>query len=416
MGRYAARTAASLDFVDEIVVADLDESRAKEVAVKWVGEKATTAKVDITRADELGRLLEGTDAVLNTTGPFYRFGPTVLKAAISSGCHYFDICDDWEPTLEMLAMDAEAREAGVTAVLGLGASPGITNLLAVKAAEALEKVSTLITGWGESEESREGLEELKPGTGGSFSAAYDHWLKQASGTIRLLEDGKFIDVPPLQEITVPYPGYGARATYTIGHPEPVTLPRRFPQLRSSCNVMVMPGEVIALLSWLRRGIDAGSMSIAEAVREVEEAIEALAPDPGRRQTKWQETRKGLAWLARKLAGRRMGLDDAVRFLRAPKKGGATLPMLFAYAEGEKDGRAARTAAELASLPPGSMGGMTGIPLAVGLHLLGSGCLERHGVFAPEEVIDPDAFFERLAPLCSPPRDGAHDLVKVTLQG
>lgn len=416
MGRYAARTAASFDFVEEIVVADLDEARAREVAMEWVGEKATTAKVDITRADKLGKLLEGADAVLNTTGPFYRFGPPVLKAAIAAGCHYLDICDDWEPTLEMLAMDAEAREAGVTAVLGLGASPGITNLLAVRAAETLEKVSTLITGWGESEESREELGEMKPGAGGSFSAAYDHWLKQASGTIRLLEDGRLIDVPPLREVIVPYPGYGARTTYTIGHPEPVTLPRRFPELRSSCNVMVMPGEVIALLSWLRRAIDSRRMSIAEAVREVEEAIEKLAPDPGSRNPKWDETKKGLVWLARKLAARRMGLGDAVRFLRAPKKGSARFPMLFAYAEGEKDGRAARAASELTSLPPGSMGGMTGIPLAVGLQLLGSGRLERRGVFAPEEAIDPDAFFERLAPLCSPPCDGAEDLVKVAVEG
>ena len=57
----------------------------------------------------------------------------MLRAAIRAGCHYVDVCDDWEPTLEMLALDTEARAAGVTAVIGLGASPGITNLLAVQA-------------------------------------------------------------------------------------------------------------------------------------------------------------------------------------------------------------------------------------------------------------------------------------------
>lgn len=414
MGRYAAKTAAAFDFVHEIVVADLDEARAARVASEWVGEKAKTAKVDITKRGELERLLEGADVVFNTTGPFYKFGPPVLEAAIAAGCHYLDICDDWEPTLEMLAMDGAAREAGITAVLGLGASPGITNLLAVKAAEALDRVSTLITGWGESEESREGLEELKPGTGGSFSAAYDHWLKQASGTIRLLEGGRFVDVPPLREVTISYPGRGDRVAYTIGHPEPVTLPRRFQGLRSSCNVMVMPEEVIALLQWLRQRIDAGKMTIPEAVREVEEAIETLAPHPGSRDSKWDETRKGLAWLARKLVGRRMGPGDAFRFLRAQKKGDIVLPTLFGYAEGEKDGRGARASAELTSLPHGSMGGMTGIPLAVGLHMLGNGFADRHGVFAPEEVIDPDAFFDHLAPLCSPPRKGADDLVMITV--
>jgi short subunit dehydrogenase-like uncharacterized protein len=40
--------------------------------------------------------------VLNCVGPFYRFGPPVLTAAIKAGVSYLDVCDDWEPTLDML--------------------------------------------------------------------------------------------------------------------------------------------------------------------------------------------------------------------------------------------------------------------------------------------------------------------------
>ena len=192
------------------------------------------------------------------------------------------------------------------------------------------------------------------------------------------------------------------------------MPRRFPRLRSCYNVMIMPGEVIVMLSWLRRRVDAGEMTIAEAVEEVEEAITALSPDPASRHPKWDETWKGLIWLARKLSRRRMKLSDAVRFMRVPKQGGAPLPMLFGYAEGARDGREARAAASLTSLPPGSMGGMTGVPLAVGLEMLHAGIIDRKGVFAPEEAIDPDAFFDRLAPLCSPPRLGAAALLRVSL--
>ena len=45
------------------------------------------------------------DIVINTTGPFFKFGLPILKAAIDTNTHYFDICDDWEPTEKMLLLN-----------------------------------------------------------------------------------------------------------------------------------------------------------------------------------------------------------------------------------------------------------------------------------------------------------------------
>ena len=47
MGRYAVRTAADYDFVDEIVVADVDLERAKAFAAS-VAPKAHAVAVDAT--------------------------------------------------------------------------------------------------------------------------------------------------------------------------------------------------------------------------------------------------------------------------------------------------------------------------------------------------------------------------------
>ena len=63
-----------------------------------------------------------TDLVMNTCGPFFLHAGHVLQTAIETGCHYLDICDDWEPTLEMLTFDQKAKEAGVSATVGLGAA------------------------------------------------------------------------------------------------------------------------------------------------------------------------------------------------------------------------------------------------------------------------------------------------------
>jgi len=59
---------------------------------------------------------------------------------LGAGVHYLDINDDWESTEAMLAMDAAARGRGVTAVIGMGASPGISNLLARHAMRRLDLV------------------------------------------------------------------------------------------------------------------------------------------------------------------------------------------------------------------------------------------------------------------------------------
>jgi len=146
MGRYAAKTAVTFDFVGTLTVADLDAAAATRLAAT-LGPKACAVGVDVTDAPALERLLAGAGAVLNTVGPFVRLGPPVLRAAIRARCHYLDINDDWESTVAMLEMDDAARAAGITAVIGMGASPGISNLLAVTAMRELDAVEELYPGF-----------------------------------------------------------------------------------------------------------------------------------------------------------------------------------------------------------------------------------------------------------------------------
>jgi hypothetical protein len=54
-----------------------------------------------------------------------------------------------------------------------------------------------------------------------------------------------------------------------------------------------------------------------------------------------------------------------------------------------------------------------VPLAVGLAVVRSILGSRPGVFPPEAIVDPIAFFNALAPLCDPVCEGAGDLVMLT---
>ena len=134
------------------------------------------------------------DVVINTVGPFFKFGPPVLEAAIECGCHYLDINDDWEPTVEMLKYNDDASNKGVTAILGMGASPGLTNMLGAAALKELDEVETLFTGW-----TMDGATPEKESSQSGVNAAMVHAVHQMTGTVRIQENGKPKMVKPLKE-------------------------------------------------------------------------------------------------------------------------------------------------------------------------------------------------------------------------
>ncbi|GAD84581.1 hypothetical protein NCAST_25_00010, partial [Nocardia asteroides NBRC 15531] len=144
MGRVAARVLRGDSRVSALTIADRDESAARKVAAEL---GADALGLDVTDASALAAALRAADLVVNTVGPYFRFGPPILAAAIDARCDYIDICDDPQPTIEMLELDARAKAAGVTALLGMGASPGLANLLAVRAGAELDRVDDLVTGW-----------------------------------------------------------------------------------------------------------------------------------------------------------------------------------------------------------------------------------------------------------------------------
>lgn len=387
VGQAVTRVVAEFSGIEELVVADLrGEESARLVA--GVSDTAVVPRISSTRVDVtdgylLRRLLRGLDTVVNVTGPYYRLGVPVLEAAIDADCHYLDACDDWEPTLEMLGLDARAKRAGVSCVVGMGASPGASNLLAVLAARELDEVDHLYTAWpvdvpyGEEDPAGE-LEEM----GETPSAAAVHWMQQISGSIRAAEDGRLVDRAPLEAVLLDYPGLGRGTAYTMGHPEPVTLPAALGVRGSSSCLMVVTEATLAFLEGLRRDIDAGKLTNEDAAGQV------LAPS------------------SRRVAG------AALRALGVAGPG--SLPPFFALAVGEKAGRPARAGARLRAFPRG-MDGTTGVPLALGLRQLAEGRFEEAGVFAPEAAIDPEPFFDALAPYCAPRAAGTEELVEVAVE-
>ena len=184
MGRFAVSTCMDFDNVEEVIVADINADAAIAFANSMNG-KVSGIGLDVTNIDSLKMQMEKVDVVINTVGPFYKYGPPVLESAIDRSCHYLDINDDWEPTLEMLQLHDKAASKSVTAILGMGASPGLTNMLGAAAIQELDEVKTLYTGW-----SMDGAAAEEESSQSGVNAAMIHAVQQMTGKVRIQENGK----------------------------------------------------------------------------------------------------------------------------------------------------------------------------------------------------------------------------------
>lgn len=354
MGAYACRVLAKADEIEHVIVADRDGDRAAAVAAD-LGPRAVPLQLDISDAEALTETLHEVDIVLNTAGPFYRFGREVLTAAIATRTDYLDICDDWEPTLEMLELDDAARAARITAVVGMGASPGTSNLLAMLAMAQCDTVERVYTAWRAG-----GLPVVAPGQPiPEPNAALEHWMHNCTEPIRVRRSGKDVDSWALEEIQLAYPGRGAESVWVCGHPEPLTLPRVRPEVRESLNVMTARRGLMDAMVRIGRRVRSGDLDVTEACRQ-------LFREPSTH-------------------GSAAGPPPA-------------LPNLFAVAEGTKDGKGIRVGTQPIVLPNANMGEMTGYPLAIAALMMARGLVDKPGVHGPEGVVDPGTYFEELARL------------------
>ena len=360
VGRNTVSALQRFSNVQEIVIADRDEYSALELANEHSAHTIATV-IDVSDHSALANLLTGTAVVVNATGPYYQYGVRVLRACIESGCHYVDVNDDWGPTLDMLALSDEARRAGITAIVGIGVSPGISNLAAVRAMQSLDTVHTVMTAWTLDTTVVEYIQAVGDNVAalGKTGAAI-HLMHQASGSIRIYQGGAYADVPPLESVQVDYPSIGPVEAYTIGHPEPVTLPRLQKGLQNRLNLMIASDLLIELIRTAAEEINAGRMNAVAAAQAV-------------------------------LSGLEKRIDEFKAHMVFESKA----PRRFALAMGRVDGSLKTVAVAPVTDPPGGAGFVAGLVTALWRRVMRDDIAEFNGVFAPEEILAPKLFFDAL---------------------
>ena len=117
--------------VSEILVTDIDEVRAKELAEVNGSEKVSAEKIDASDIDAMAARMKagGFDLVVNATIPM--FVHQVMKASLSAGIDYIDMASNEiypkpDIPVEQFFYADEWEKAGLMCLTGGGGDPGVS--------------------------------------------------------------------------------------------------------------------------------------------------------------------------------------------------------------------------------------------------------------------------------------------------
>lgn len=344
MGSRAAEDLAHQADISHVTLADRNTAAAHRVAerLKSAAAAVTVRGVDARDHADLVAAMKGHDVVASALGPFYEYEPRLVRAALEAGVDYASICDEWDAVDPIFERFAEAaRETGRIVLTGLGASPGMTSVGVALLARRLDRVKKVE------------IACYQPLDAGGGEAVLRHMLHIMTGDVPVWRDGRRQMIPACSESSVvEFPRFGPIRMWNMGHSEPATVPRFFPEVEEVQFRMGYGRGAGWFVHPARWGLFASQTRLrlfAKALKAIESV--ASPAEPG-----WGALRVDV--------------------------------------HGEKDG----APASHLLCGVGQMREATGLSLSVGVQMLARRELvtTAGGVYAPEGIIEPDRFVERLA--------------------
>jgi saccharopine dehydrogenase (NAD+, L-lysine-forming) len=201
--------------VRRLTLADVDEQFARAAAARFPGtSKVGTRALDASNPAALESAFEGVELVIQASLP--RFNAGIQAACLAVGANYMDLATD---STDPYVNDAEWQAHRLTALLGMGEDPGLSNIMARQSADGLDHVESI---------------RVRDGDTGSNPAypflpvfSPETFLEETLHGSRVWEHGKYRDVPPFGdgELYEFPPPVGPQKVYSVDHEEVDSLPR-----------------------------------------------------------------------------------------------------------------------------------------------------------------------------------------------
>jgi len=151
VGAAIAAIAKRRDFFSSMIMADIDEGRAKGAAERTGDSRFSSVKLDASDTAAVTQFARdnGITMILNSADP--RFVMPIFDAAFDAGCNYLDMAMSLSKAHpekpheltglklgdEQYAKAKEWEDKGLLAMVGLGVEPGLSNIFARYAADHL---------------------------------------------------------------------------------------------------------------------------------------------------------------------------------------------------------------------------------------------------------------------------------------
>ena len=201
LGAGRQGTAAAYDLARhgdaaQVVIADLDLAQAQRAAGRvndLLGDDvASASSVDVRDEAAVARALRGAAAAVSAVP--YHFNLGIARAAIAAGASLTDLGGKTSIVFEELALDEEARRAGVTLVPDCGMVPGLGTSVCMAAMELVEKPSDVYL-WdgGLPRQPREPWNYI-------LTFHFEGLINEYCGTTEFLRDGRLVEVPCFEEL------------------------------------------------------------------------------------------------------------------------------------------------------------------------------------------------------------------------
>ena len=355
--KETTRDLAAYSNFDEIVVADYNLDAVTRL-VESIGDPRL--KPIFFNADDYNSMLQlfpQFDIVIN--GLPFKYDLAVNQACVEVGVNGLDLSSD-DPQFDL---HEEALAKGMTFIPGVGATPGVTNMMVRRASEVLDELH-------EVEVFFAAFRSLAPAPGLLRTTLWEFNPEEGERDAVYFEDGVWLPTPPMSGgIRVRFHEHiGEQMVYYVPHDEANTLPESFPTLRRAAVRGCFPPHVMELMGSLMRG---GLLSS----REIE------------------------------LGGETMPAIDAVARLLWESPASKENPVwaygLVVQVTGARNGRRTVCTYRNHHPPQEEWGGESayfknvGIPLSIGAQLIANGQATVRGVVPPEQALPTEPFFREL---------------------
>ncbi len=236
IGRVVVRDLFESNRRNRILIADYNATAAREYAKSFRSRRVRAAFADAGRPAMLAKLFRGHAAVINCTQ--HDFNLRVMRAALRARIHYVDLGGLFHWTRRQLRLHRPFQRAGLTAVIGMGCAPGITNVMARAAIERLGgRARSVKIRVGSRDLSAEPLSEFRAtyvarnsdGAGLAFPYSAQTIVEELTLRPWVFSGGKFRQVKPRsgwERVRFPKP-VGTQWVVRTRHSEVATLPVSF---------------------------------------------------------------------------------------------------------------------------------------------------------------------------------------------